>query len=205
MKKRIRFFLIIKFILILVVFSCISWLLLNLNNNKNDLSKKNIVNNNSIVNEKESDKNNSSLNNDVVINTNSTSTIRIINKYDPSMFKNKKSILLMWGTWCNNCQEELPELVKIVKYYKNTDISVFLISHDFNKETLISFLENTKLDFSTQILLDLKRVVRSGIDINENSIPVAYILNEDLMILKKISGGVTFEEIQSLTNDLFNK
>lgn len=158
------------------------------------------------LNEKEENANletskysNTTTDNSTIIKTNSNATIRIINEYDASTFKGKKSILIMWGTWCSHCAATLQDNKDIVDYYKDTDINVYLISHDFEIQTLVDFLEkDTQFNFEEEIFLDLNRVIRKAIDPEANSVPIAYILDENLNILAKFDGGITLQESKDI-------
>lgn len=142
--------------------------------------------------------------NHMIISTKSTSTIRVINKYDANMFKNtsKKSILIMWGSWCNNCAEEFDDIEKAVKYYKNSDVNIVLIAHEFDVNDLISFLESKQYDFDTEILLDLGRVIRAALDPEASTVPIAYVLDEKGKVINKHDGALTFEDIQNIIKSI---
>lgn len=137
--------------------------------------------------------------NSTIIKTNSKSTIRMIEKYDANMFKGHNSILIMWGTWCPHCQATLQDMKEVVDHYKNTDIKVYLISHDFELQTLVTFLEEDKtFNFEEEIFFDLERVIRKAVDPEANTVPVAYILDEDLNVVAKFDGGITLQEAKNM-------
>lgn len=136
------------------------------------------------------------INQDVIL-TDSNTTIRVIEVYDESMFKNKNTALIMWATWCKNCEEELEDLKSILDYYKNLDLQVILVAHEFEKQDLINFVEE-KIDFECEIYLDLNRIIRHNIDEKENSVPVTYFLDEKCNVLNKHRGPISFEKFQEL-------
>lgn len=141
------------------------------------------------------------LNNNTMVKTKSKSDIRIINIYDKNMFEGKKSILIMWASWCTHCQDEMVEIKKIIDFYRNSDITVFMISHDNSIEALQKYLETTTLDFNTHVLLDISRAIRTGLDPEENTIPVTYLLNNKAEIVKKINSGVTLDGVKFVVDE----
>lgn len=137
--------------------------------------------------------------NQEVIQTNSNTTIRVINDFDKSMFNNTETALIMWATWCKNCEDELQDLKKILEYYANTDLQVILIAHEYEKQDLIDFVEQ-ELDFECEIYLDLKRTIRHNIDKDEDSVPVTYFLDKKCNVLNKHRGPISFDEFKNLAN-----
>ena len=70
--------------------------------------------------------------NDTIIKTSTSTTLRFINEYDKNLFKKNKNLLIMFGSWCPNCQEEISEIEKILDYYENNkNIDVILIAHEY--------------------------------------------------------------------------
>lgn len=144
----------------------------------------------------------SSTGNDEIVKINSKSTIRIINSYDKRMFEGKKCILLMWGSWCPNCAEEFDDLKEILDYYKDTDIRIVFISHDYELDTLVSFVEREDIDYDTEIYLDLGRVIRSALDPEASTVPVTYFLDENTNVIKKHDQVITLKEVKDIIKEI---
>ena len=140
--------------------------------------------------------------NNHVIKTNSKSTIRNISSFDKTMFEGKKSILLMWGSWCPNCAEEFDDLEEILEYYKGTNINIQFIAHDFELNTLVDFLEREDIDYDTQVFLDLKRVIRGAIDPEASTVTVTYFLAENVKKKYKQNEVITLEKVKDIVKDL---
>ena len=140
--------------------------------------------------------------NNHVIKTNSKSTIRNISSFDKTMFEGKKSILLMWGSWCPNCAEEFDDLEEILEYYKDTNINIQFIAHDFELNSLVDFLEREDINYDTEVFLDLKRVIRGAIDPEASTVPVTYFLAENVNIKYKHNEVITLEKVKDIVKDL---
>jgi thiol-disulfide isomerase/thioredoxin len=79
------------------------------------------------------------------------------NIVDSKSLKGKVVVLNFWFTRCNPCVEEMPELNKLVKQYKNNKDVVFLALTFDDKATVSAFLK--KNDFDYTILPDAKSIV----------------------------------------------
>lgn len=140
--------------------------------------------------------------NDMIVETHTNSTIRVINEFDKAMFKGKKSILFMWGSWCSNCFVEMKDIKKILNYYKDSNINIVLISHDFEIESLISYLNQDGVDIDAEVLLDLGRVIRATLDPEASTIPITYFINENVEVQYKYDTAITFDKVQQILQDL---
>ena len=158
------------------------------------------------------DKNNTDItfnenDNSQVITTKSSSTIRVINYYDKTMFEGKNTILFMWASWCPNCATEMQALNDIIEKYKNDkDVNIVFIAHEFKDngiDGLLELLEGGSVDFDTEILLDFGRVIRKAIDPEASTIPKTYFLDKDSNILHKLDEAVTIEQIDNLINEYY--
>lgn len=193
-KKKAFIYIVISFFIIILIITI--YIILNtyilkdskLNNNINKLP----------INT--TDSNTSTLNNNEVIKISDTTKVRIINYYDETMFKGKKSLLIMFGTWCHNCQEELDDLDDIVNYYKGSDINVVLIAHEFEKDTLINYLQDTDIIYETEIYLDLGRVIRKAIDPDAGTVPISYLLDKNLNIVYTHNEIINLDTAKQLVN-----
>lgn len=139
--------------------------------------------------------------NDTVITTNSKTTLRVINEYDKAFFTEKKNLLIMFGSWCNHCKEEIKDIEQIVKYYENNkDVKVILIAHEYEDtiEELKSMLEND-VDFGdAEVFIDLKRIIRKTIDPEASTVPISYVVDSDGNILNKHDSSITLTEAKEM-------
>ena len=157
----------------------------------------NTIQNNANNNEEESDLNLPSTGNDRIINTNTNTTIRVINDFDKTFFTHNKNLLIMFASWCPNCQKEISEIEKILEHYKNDkNVNIILIAHEYQDTVtdLIDLVEND-VDFGkTEIKLDLGRIIRKEIDPEASTIPISYVVDKDGKILEKFNDSLTLEK-----------
>lgn len=148
------------------------------------------------------DENSESLNlptegNNTVLTTNSKTTLRVINEYDNSFFTANKNLLIMFASWCPNCQEEINEIEKILDYYKNNkNVNVILIAHEFDNTVtdLIKMIENDVNFGDVEIKIDLGRVIRKTIDPEASTIPISYVVDKNGNILESFNDSLTLKK-----------
>lgn len=135
--------------------------------------------------------------NNTVLTTESDTTLRVVNEYDKNFFTAKKNLLIMFASWCPNCQEEISEIEKILKHYKNSkDVNVVLIAHEYDNTVtdLIDLVEND-VDFgNVEIKVDLGRVIRKTIDPEASTIPISYVVDKNGKVLEVHNESLTLEK-----------
>ena len=142
--------------------------------------------------------------NDTIILTNTQTRIRIINEFNKNMLTAKKTLFIMFASWCPNCKDEILEIESIINYYKdNKDVNVIVIAHEFNDSNypldgLISLLENDVNYGDFEIWVDFGRVIRKAIDPEASTIPMSYVVNKNGKILAKHDTTLTLEKAQEM-------
>lgn len=135
--------------------------------------------------------------NNTVLTTNVNTTLRVVNEYDKNFFTANKNLLIMFASWCPNCQQEISEIEKILKHYKgNKNVNVILIAHEYNDTVtdLIELLEND-VDFgNAEVKIDLGRVIRKTIDPEASTIPISYVVDKNGEVLSVYNNSLTLEK-----------
>lgn len=99
--------------------------------------------------------------------------------------KGKIVVLNFWFTGCKPCIDEMPELNKLVKKYKNSNVEFVSITFE-TKAAVEKFLKQTNFDF--------KHIVNSEELLNVFKIkafPTTIVVNKDGTMLIKQLGNVT--------------
>lgn len=134
--------------------------------------------------------------NNVIQATNSDTTLRFINEYTTEFYTADKNLLIMFGSWCSHCKEELKDVEKIVSYYKdNKNVKVILIAHEY-QDTISDLTKLVEQDFDfgdMQIFIDLKRIIRKTIDPEASTVPISYVVDKNGKILVKNNGAITLD------------
>jgi thiol-disulfide isomerase/thioredoxin len=65
----------------------------------------------------------------------------------------KVVVVNVWATWCIPCREEMPDLLKLRRAYKDRGVALLLVSGDFSSERdqAAAFLGEQGVDFPTYI------------------------------------------------------
>lgn len=110
--------------------------------------------------------------------------------FNINTLKGKKVVISFYASWCGNCLEEL-EVINKIKDKELSDVEIICIT-DESLEKLNKFKSNSGYPF-TFLKLD-KRFPDIGI----HSIPVTYIVNRDLQIVKEQVGYLHWDDPSTL-------
>lgn len=139
--------------------------------------------------------------NDNYLDTTSNTSIRVINEYDESFFTADKNLLIMFASWCPNCQKEITEIEKILEYYKdNNEVSIVLIAHEYDNTivNLIDLIENDVNFGDAEIKIDLKRIIRKTIDPEASTIPISYVVDKKGNVLEVYNNSLTLQKAKEM-------
>ena len=135
--------------------------------------------------------------NHTVFTTKSDTTLRIVNEYDENFLTSNKNLLIMFASWCPNCQAEITEIEKIIKHYKNNkDVNIVLIAHEYDDtiSDLINLVENNVNFGDVEVKVDLPRAIRKKIDPIASTIPISYVVDKTGKVLQVHNDSLTLEK-----------
>jgi peroxiredoxin len=115
-------------------------------------------------------------------------------KISLSDFKGKGVVLNFWATYCPPCEKEMPYLNNVYQEYKEKGIEILAVNAKEPRILVSPFVEEKNISFS--ILLD-----RTGTTVDKYQIlnlPTTFFIDEDGVIVEKISGELTETKIRSL-------
>jgi thiol-disulfide isomerase/thioredoxin len=110
--------------------------------------------------------------------------------FDFNSLKGKKLIVSMYASWCGNCLTEL-QAINRVKNAELNDVEIICVT-DESLEKLVAFKEKKGYPFT---FLKMKKKFP---DIGINSIPVVYILNKNLQVVKEQVGYLKWDDAATL-------
>lgn len=113
------------------------------------------------------------------------------NKVSLKDFRGKKVYLNFWATWCPPCRQEMPDLEKIHRKYKDKDLVVLAVNIGENKATVEDYIKSSNLTFT--VLLDTDQRVAAEYRIN--SIPQSYFIDREGRIAAKQIGSMSEAEM----------
>lgn len=117
-------------------------------------------------------------------------------------FKGRPVLVNMWATWCGPCIAEFPDILHIAQ--SRDDMIVLAVSVDLDVADIDGFLRRlpseaqTRLEADNFIIAhDPDQRIAGGI-FETARYPESFILDEQMRIVRKISGPLTGDDIQSL-------
>lgn len=117
-----------------------------------------------------------------------------------SDFRGKKVLLNFWATWCEPCQEEIPQLVKFNKKANHDKVVILAVNMTMDEQggakTVRTFAE--KYGMSFPVLLDQTSEAASAYGVV--TIPTTYLISEKGTILTSHIGPISEKWISQQFN-----
>ncbi|MBD7963847.1 TlpA disulfide reductase family protein [Fictibacillus norfolkensis] len=116
-------------------------------------------------------------------------------------YRGKKVIVNFWATWCPPCREEMPEMEKFYRDYKNKDVEILAVNLEYsetNTEKVSKFVKEYELSFP--IPLDEKNTI--GKQFRAVSIPTSYFIDEEGMISNSHIGPMDYDFMKDEINKM---
>ena len=107
-------------------------------------------------------------------------------KFDWNVLKGEKTLVVFGGSWCGECRQELQNLLQL-QNNELKDLKIVVLS-DEPLEKIIAYKEKFAYPF-----LFLK-TERPFSQIGIYSVPLNYLLNEELQVLKEKEGDFAWED-----------
>jgi len=113
--------------------------------------------------------------------------------------KGKVLFLNLWATWCVPCREEFPEIVKLVKEFK--DVEFIGISVDFPEEVdskIIPFLKSQNANFVSYVnAFEGDEELINFLDIKWNgALPATFIYDRNGKKISFLEGKKSYDEFK---------
>lgn len=110
-----------------------------------------------------------------------------------SSYKGRPIILNFWASWCEPCENEMPELDNFYKKYSEDVVvmGVNITSQEMSEQSVRDFVD--ELDVSFPVLLDTEGIFRNYRVMN---LPTTYFIDSNGKILDSYSGELTFEMLE---------
>lgn len=135
-------------------------------------------------------------NNETIVQVDDDSSIKIVKEFDESMFKGHKSLVFFWASWCSHCQEEYEVVKTAISDYQNRGYSIYVVSHDYDVDELADFMKNN--DFNYEVYFDEERLIRAHFDPTASSVPLTYIIDENVNLIDSFDGTISLDELNNL-------
>lgn len=113
-----------------------------------------------------------------------------------SQMKTRKYVVLFfWASWCQHCQEMMPDVVKYYNDAKAKGVDIVAVSLDDNKEQWQSFVAKNKLSWTN--ISDLKHWDSEAVRLYAlRATPTFYVLDSSLNIIGRTN---ELDELKAMT------
>ncbi|OPJ55043.1 TlpA family protein disulfide reductase [Alkalithermobacter paradoxus] len=119
-----------------------------------------------------------------------------------SDFNGQKVFLNFWASWCQYCEIEMEDLVKLKEEHK--DVKFIMVNltqfEKISKEEIKEYLDKYSKDF-TLLYDEIASVAKLY---NISSIPTSYIIDEDGVIQKYIVGPIINDSLKREVKELLS-
>lgn len=113
--------------------------------------------------------------------------------YLSEILKDKGVVLNFWGTWCEPCREEMPDLEN--SYLENHDeVEIIAVNVAEGPQQINQFLSGLPVELTFPIALDRNRDVVNEFQIGP--LPTTIAINREGIVVKKQEYQLSEEDIQ---------
>lgn len=111
-----------------------------------------------------------------------------------SDYKGKGVILNFWGTWCNPCKEEMPDLNRMNKIYHSRGVEVLTVHVKDSPQQVKQFFSELPEEVDLIVALDGSGDVMRAY--NANDLPNTYIIDKNGIIKAHHKGQMSRADIK---------
>jgi thiol-disulfide isomerase/thioredoxin len=115
------------------------------------------------------------------------------NSVELSDYRGEKIFLNFWASWCPPCRAEMPDVQKL--HEENFDnFKIIAVNVGENRSTAAEFINENNLNF--KVVLDNSQEISREYLVR--GIPTSYFLDENGVIINKISGVISYQQMLEL-------
>ncbi len=111
-----------------------------------------------------------------------------------SDYKGKGVILNFWGTWCNPCKEEMPDLNRMNKIYHSKGVEVLTVHVKDSPQQIKQFFSELPEEVELMVALDGSGDVMKAY--NANDLPNTYVIDKNGIIKAHHKGQMSRADIK---------
>lgn len=111
-----------------------------------------------------------------------------------SDYKGKGVILNFWGTWCNPCKDEMPDLNRMNKIYHSKGVEVLTVHVKDSPQQIKQFFSELPEEVELMVALDGSGDVMKAY--NANDLPNTYVIDKNGIIKAHHKGQMSRADIK---------
>nr|MBF0221641.1 TlpA family protein disulfide reductase [Desulfobulbaceae bacterium] len=110
----------------------------------------------------------------------------------PAQFSAEMRLISIRTLGCRFCKSDFAEMEKLYQYYDRDKLAIFVINVGFEKKNVADFLRDKTVSFP--VLVD--KAMESMKLTKTTILPVVYLIDSRDVIIARIQGSFSFEEIR---------
>ncbi|AMA73239.1 TlpA disulfide reductase family protein [Aneurinibacillus thermoaerophilus] len=121
-----------------------------------------------------------------------------------SDLRGKIVILNIWATWCPPCREEIPDMVKFYRAYKEKNVEILAVNLTETESSVPNvkrFAQGMNMQFP--VLLDRKSHVADMYQVT--IVPTSFIIDADGIIRQHVMGPMTYSTMEKFIENIKQK
>jgi thiol-disulfide isomerase/thioredoxin len=118
------------------------------------------------------------------------------------------TVLNVWATWCVPCREEMPDLMRAYRAYRNRGLELVLVSADFDDEIpqARAFLREHGVDFTTYIKAGDDAQFIDALDPRwTGALPASFVYGRDGALRYFWEGKASYAQFEERILDVLNE
>lgn len=112
-------------------------------------------------------------------------------------YKGSYVLINFWATWCQYCDEEMPDLVAFQKKHKN-EVTVLAVNVNEDAKTVQAYLDKKNIDL--KVLLDQEG--KTAEDFLVSAFPTTFLIDRAGKVIGFIPGKMSAEDMEASFNYL---
>ncbi|MBX3025985.1 TlpA family protein disulfide reductase [bacterium] len=116
-------------------------------------------------------------------------------------------VVNVWATWCIPCREEMPDLLRLRRAYRDRGVALLLVSGDFaaEREQAAAFLGEQGVDFPTYIKTGDDMAFINALDPQwSGALPATFIFDDQGRLRHALLGKSSYAQLEAKVLDVLN-
>jgi thiol-disulfide isomerase/thioredoxin len=127
-----------------------------------------------------------------------------------AQYRGKVVLLNFWGTWCDVCRSEIPELIKLQKEYGNRGFTVLGIAMEDKKSDVVSYVAKPQFDIDGQKVAMNYPVMLGSDEVAAKfggflGYPDSFVISKDGEVVEKVMGAIDADSASQLIRRLLRR